>query len=254
MGMDVDRAKALRFLEAHPPPGRLLQLGVTGAHFYGFPSPDSDVDLKGVHLAPTEALLGLDRPTETFDRLLDFEALEHDLTTHEAARALSLLLKGNGNLLERFLSPIQIVEGPEVDALAELARGSISRRFAGHYKGFFQGMQREHALKQRAKTMLYSYRVALTGIHLMHTGELVGDATVLAPEYGYPEVLEVVRFKGESDEHATLPEDIDASMRAGWTKLEAELVEAEAKSTLPVEPPNRADMDAWLRELRLGAL
>ncbi len=40
-----DLERACRFLAVHPPPGVLLQCGITGAHYYGFPSPDSDVDL-----------------------------------------------------------------------------------------------------------------------------------------------------------------------------------------------------------------
>lgn len=105
-----ERARALRFLHAHAPPGALLQCGVTGAHAYGFLSPDSDVDLKGLHLTPTEQVLGLDAPRETHDVLVDFEGVEHDLTTHEAGKALGLLARGNGNVLERLLSPLQLVE------------------------------------------------------------------------------------------------------------------------------------------------
>lgn len=41
---------------------------LSGAHAYGFPSPDSDLDLKAIHVADTAALLGLDPPTPTVDR------------------------------------------------------------------------------------------------------------------------------------------------------------------------------------------
>jgi len=58
-----------RFLAANPPPGEVLSCGATGAHLYGFPSPDSDLDLKGIHLASTESVLGLRRMPEAFDRL-----------------------------------------------------------------------------------------------------------------------------------------------------------------------------------------
>ena len=92
--MDLGR----RFLAAQPPPGRVLLCAVTGSHHYGFPSPDSDLDLKGIHLAPTEPLLGLSPVVETHDRLLVFEGTECDLTTHEAQKALLLLLRGNGNI------------------------------------------------------------------------------------------------------------------------------------------------------------
>src|ERR1700733_5457215 len=36
---------------------------LSGAHAYGFPSPDSDLDLKSVHVAPTRDLVGLE-PSE----------------------------------------------------------------------------------------------------------------------------------------------------------------------------------------------
>jgi len=41
-----DLSRARRFVAAHPPPGDPIVVAVTGAHLYGFPSPDSDVDLK----------------------------------------------------------------------------------------------------------------------------------------------------------------------------------------------------------------
>lgn len=41
----------------HPYP--LLFATVSGAHLYGFPSPDSDFDLRGVHVLP---------PREVIDR------------------------------------------------------------------------------------------------------------------------------------------------------------------------------------------
>ena len=174
-----DLERGLRFLAAHRPPGRLVQCGVTGAHFYGFPSPDSVLDLKGVHQVPLAELLGFDPPAETHDVLTDFEGLEHDLTTHELVVALKLLFRGNGNVLERFLSPFQLVSGPVADALAELARGAASQRFHRHYRGFFTGMQREHLREPRVKSMLYAYRVALTGVHLFPRTEGMGGVRSL---------------------------------------------------------------------------
>lgn len=47
---------------------RHLVVALSGAHAYGFPSPDSDLDLKGIHVAPTRDLLGLSEPTFTSDR------------------------------------------------------------------------------------------------------------------------------------------------------------------------------------------
>jgi predicted nucleotidyltransferase len=40
----------------HPYP--LLFTTVSGAHLYGFPSPDSDYDLRGAHILPAQEAVG----------------------------------------------------------------------------------------------------------------------------------------------------------------------------------------------------
>jgi len=42
-----------------------LFVTVSGAHLYGFPSPDSDFDLRGAHVLPLASVIGLDQPQET---------------------------------------------------------------------------------------------------------------------------------------------------------------------------------------------
>ncbi len=247
--VDLDRAR--RFVAAHPPPGALLHVGVVGAHYYGFPSPDSDLDLKGIHLAPLPSLLGLDPPPDTHDALTVFEGLEHDLTTHELGKALGLLLRGNGNVLERLVTPMQLSRSDDLDALRALARGSLSRRFAAHYRGYFRGMQREHARAPRAKTMLYAYRVALTGLHLLEAGEVVGDVSEAAAIHGVDGIAELVALKREAGEKTPLPEALDAEHRSRWPALEARLEAAARVSPLPEEPPNRAAIDDWLIARRM---
>ena len=245
-----------RFAEAQKPPGRILLCAVTGSHHYGFPSPDSDLDLKGIHLAPTEALLGLDDLEETHDRLEPFEGVECDLTSHEARKALKLLLGGNGNLLERILSPFQIYETADLTELQALARKSLSRRFHKHYRGYFLGMRAEHERSEypRAKTLLYSYRVALTGAHLLGTGELIADLNLTAPEYGFHEVTELIALKQEQGEKAIVPTEQDIALRCRWQELASLLEEALEHSRLPEEAPNRAEIAAWLLDKRLECL
>ncbi|MCB0126208.1 MAG: nucleotidyltransferase domain-containing protein, partial [Caldilineaceae bacterium] len=53
-------------------PHPLLFVTISGAHLYGFPSPDSDWDLRGMHVLPVDAFLGLGGPrdeTVTIDRI-----------------------------------------------------------------------------------------------------------------------------------------------------------------------------------------
>jgi len=49
-------------------PYELLFASVSGAHLYGFPSRDSDVDLRGVHVLPVAEVVGLQAGPETPDR------------------------------------------------------------------------------------------------------------------------------------------------------------------------------------------
>ena len=73
---------------------------LSGAHAYGFPSPDSDLDLKAIHVAKTEDLLGFDVPAPTVDRAEVIDGVEIDYTSNELAHALSGVLSGNGNFIE----------------------------------------------------------------------------------------------------------------------------------------------------------
>ena len=117
--MSPDLATGRRFLAAQGAPGALVT-GVTGAHYYGFPSADSDLDLKGVHIAATREIVSLKPPSDAVDHLGVFEGVEIDYTSHELAVALRLLLKGNGNILERVLSPFQLLESEPATELQAL--------------------------------------------------------------------------------------------------------------------------------------
>jgi hypothetical protein len=251
---DLDRAR--RFLAAQPAPGRAIVCAITGSHIYGFPSADSDLDLKGIHVAPIRRLLGLTRPAESFDRLEIFEGAELDLTLTEARLALDLLLRGNGNMLERILSPLQLIDGPALAELQALAKGALSKRFFRHYQGFFRGKCRDHERSEqpRAKSLLYVYRVALTGIHLLRSGALETDLSVLAPLYGYEDALDLIALKRQGSERGALPDPLDDHHRGSWPRLASDLEEAYATSGLPETAPNADALSQWLIELRLREL
>ena len=61
---------------------RPLFVTVSGAHLYGFPSPDSDVDLRGAHLLPLREVVGLDLPEQTVEKKLDLAGVEVELVNH----------------------------------------------------------------------------------------------------------------------------------------------------------------------------
>jgi predicted nucleotidyltransferase len=247
--VNPDLEKGRRFLAAKGPPHPLVA-GVTGAHYYGFPSPDSDLDVKGIHVAPTAQAVALAPLCDTIDTLEIFEGLEIDYTSHELAAALRLLLKGNGNILERILSPLQLLASPEASTLQDLARGAASRRFHHHYRGFF-GRMREDWNKTATKTvkgLLYTYRSALTGIHLLRTGDCVGDVTALAARYSFDAVAALVERKGRSTEHGLMADS--GEFEADLAQLEAMLEASWSESPLPEESPNAEALNEFLVDQR----
>src|SRR5687767_1192276 len=74
---------------------RPLFVTVSGAHLYGFPSPDSDIDLRGSHLAELRDVVGLHLSDETIEREAELAGIEVELVSHEVGKYLRLLLRNN---------------------------------------------------------------------------------------------------------------------------------------------------------------
>lgn len=116
-------------------PGRVLFATVSGAHLYGFPSRDSDVDLRGVHLLPIAELVGLREPEETRSRMWDRDGVEMDLVTHDLRKFVQLMLRRNGYVLEQLLSPLVVHTSDAHAELVSLAPGVLTSHHAHHYRG-----------------------------------------------------------------------------------------------------------------------
>ena len=83
-------------------------------------------------------------------------------------------LRKNGYVLEQLYSPLVVHETPEHSELKSIAHSCITRHHNHHYRGFAETQWRLFEKEQppRVKPLLYVYRVLLTGIHLMRTGEV----------------------------------------------------------------------------------
>jgi hypothetical protein len=245
------RAVALRVLEEERRNHVVVYLG--GAHAYGFPSPDSDLDLKAVHVGPTRELLGLHRRLATFDRAEVLEGVEIDYTSNELGSVLAGVLSGNGNYLERILGATPVLEGPWLAELRPLVRAAISRRFVHHYRGFATSQRHALAAKPSAKRALYVLRTTLTGAHLLATGELVTDVTCLLDDYGFSEARELVHLK-QAGERVGLSTEEAERWSAVVDRSFGVLETRAAASTLPESTPNEGELEEWLVATRITLL
>src|ERR1700722_2702855 len=182
-------------VKQHPYP--LLFATISGAPLYRFPSPDSDYDLRGVHLLPLTDVVGLKMGQETVEKSGIHDGLEIDLVTHDARKFFGLLLKKKGYVLEQVLSPLVVHTTPEHAELREIARNCITRHHAYHYLGFAETQWRLFQKEDppRVKPLLYVYRVLLTGIHLMRTGEVQASLGRLNESFRLPYIRELIERK-----------------------------------------------------------
>jgi len=248
--LDVDLAAMRRLVDAlnyHP-----LFVTVSGAHLYGFPSSDSDVDLRGCHLLPLRDVVGIDVPPLTLEHKTVVDGTEVELVSHEAGKYLRLLLKNNGYILEQIFSPIVVLGQEFLEELCPLARRCITRHHYHHYRGFY-ATQRKLVAKEepkRAKPVLYAYRVLMTGIHLLRTGQVEANLLRLNEHFGLGFLEDLVARK-VGGENASAG-DLDWSFhQARLTELEAQLDQAFADSRLP-EDRDRTAISEFLVRLRLG--
>ncbi|MFG2359804.1 DNA polymerase beta superfamily protein [Streptomyces sp. NPDC048521] len=216
-------------------PDPLLFATVSGAHLYGFPSQDSDVDLRGVHLLPAAELLGLREPEETRSRTWVRFGVELDLVTHDLRKFVRLMLRRNGYVLEQLLSPLVVHSTEAHRELASLVPGVLTSHHAHHYRGFAVTQQRLFDKTGELKPLLYTFRVLLTGIHLMRSGEVQAHLPTLLEHVDAPGYLpELIAAKAER-EHGAAAVD-HARVEADVERLHALLDEAQAASALPDAP------------------
>ncbi|MEM7314041.1 MAG: nucleotidyltransferase domain-containing protein, partial [Planctomycetota bacterium] len=88
--LTIDYELLKKQIADHPYP--LLFATISGAHLYGFPSADSDFDLRGVHLLPLEQVVGLKPGEVTVSREYLDHGLEMDLVSHDARKFFGLML------------------------------------------------------------------------------------------------------------------------------------------------------------------
>jgi len=235
----------------HPYP--LLFATISGAHLYGFPSRDSEYDLRGVHILPAREAVGLLPKQETIEFAGVRSGLDMDLVTHDIFKFFTLLLKRNGYVLEQLYSPLIVQTSSEHEELKAIATGCITRHHSHHYLGFAatQWGLFEKEAPPKVKPLLYVYRVLLTGIHLMRTGRVEANLVRLNDEFRLPFIPELIERKIGGAEKGTLELSETEFHRREYESLVARLETEGTQSHLPDEPTCRDELNDLLVRVRL---
>ncbi len=75
----------------------------TGSRAWGFPSPDSDYDIRFIYMHKRDWYLSLSEQKDTIDQMVG----DFDVTGWDVRKCFGLLKKSNAPLIERFQSPIE---------------------------------------------------------------------------------------------------------------------------------------------------
>jgi predicted nucleotidyltransferase len=228
---------------------RPLYAVVTGAHMFGFPSHNSDLDLRGAFAYRTDDLLGLDRKSTSINAMLDTDP-ELDIDLKEIGAHFNLVRKPNMNFIEHVNSPHVIYTSPEHEDMKSLSNRCISKKVHPFYVGFVDKVLRDAEQTGIIKRHLYAMRLLLSGAHVLRTGEVVSDINVLNEGPRHALVDELVEAK-KAGELATYKGD-STRIKQFTDELRSDFERAYRESPLPDSPPIQAvrDMNSYLIKFR----
>lgn len=244
----LDREHLARVVRGGPEP---IFATISGAHLYGFASTDSDIDLRGAFVLPARALLGLHPPNETIS-IVDRTAVDLDWVAHDIRKFARMMTHHNGYVLEQLFSPLVVLTTAAHEELIELGKGCVTRPTVRHYQGFARSRRKRLTEPEpTVKHLLYAYRVLLTGIHLMQTGEVIANIAVLNERFRIREIDDLVARKREGAEKMLLNERDLAIHESLLDRLEAKLEDAHGVSRLPEVATTAAALEDFVIRLRL---
>jgi predicted nucleotidyltransferase len=211
---------------------RILYACESGSRAWGFPSPDSDYDVRFIYCHPADWYLTLDEGRDTLDFPVDDEL---DLAGWELRKALRLLRTSNAALFEWLQSPVVYHEALDFRArLAPLLPAAFNLK-AGlhHYLGQLRRGVEEDLVGEevRLKRLFYALRSALAArwIRERHTLPLMEFALLreLLPSALQPVVDDLLNVKAMANEKTLVPRPpaltafLQAEFAAGQAAREA---------------------------------
>ncbi len=145
---------------------KILLACETGSRAWGFPSSDSDYDVRIIYVHPQDWYLSLNEQKDSLNIMLDDDLV--DMSGWDLRKSLRLLAKSNAPLIERIQSPIVYQQDDDFMAqISEIAQANYSRISSVHhywgmakkaYADLLQAQQSGETYK--LKRLFYALRAA----------------------------------------------------------------------------------------------
>lgn len=177
----------------------------SGSRAWGFASPDSDYDIRGVFIRPLDWYLQL--KSNDSDTIVEELSGDIDVSLWDLRKALSQMSKSNASFLEWLGSPIVYRDDGLLGILNELKSECVNpKHIAYHYASMFR-----KAIEARncdgtisIKKLCYSLRAAICLRYVMDVGEM--------PPTVFSDVIESVKISER--ERAAIREVLSQKERA----------------------------------------
>lgn len=227
---------------------KLLFVAESGSRAWGFPSSDSDYDVRGIFIHPHEQYLSIDEPKETFEWI---ENEWFDIGAWDIRKTLRLLKKSNSVLLEWLQSPIVYQQNPpyiqaKLLTLAEHYYQPYAVLY--HYRGIAKTTLDNLQVKSiRLKKWFYVLRSLLAAYWVVQNETMppmqLTQLLVTLPQASQQEILELVEFKKDKKEHFLW------EPKPSLHQLIHQLWQATEVKLSPRKIPDAEMLNQWFRDL-----
>lgn len=222
----------------------------TGSRAWGFPSPDSDFDIRFIYKHPLDWYLSLKEKKDSFELMLEDGNL--DVSGWDIKKGLTLLSKGNAALIERFTSPIIYFEKSSFKAdFTELIQKNYNRMAVFHHhfslaRNFWD--EQRNGQHMKLKALFYLIRSILSCKHALLSSNIVPmnifDLMEVVNEPINSKLLELIKLKSKQPEHFLFMPDYDL---INWIDKSMEKLN-NAQGTLPHPIKDYESLDNFFKK------
>jgi predicted nucleotidyltransferase len=222
---------------------------LSGAHLYGFPSKDSDFDIRGCHIIKTKEMFHFSKPSDTIEIKNKLDKKEIDLVSYEVEKFLGLLLAANGNALEQIFSPLVISTNSNHEKLKELAKNAICKKLYYHYRGLAHQNYTRYIQEGivTVKKYLYVIRSLMSGIYVLQEGVVEADINKMNKKFKFSEIGELIKKKKQEKREIKRDEKLESLIRSLFEQIDY----AYKISNLPDDVQNAEQFDKFLFDMRM---
>jgi uncharacterized protein len=226
---------------------KTILTSIVGSQAHGLATPESDIDVRGVFLVPTEEILSIDYKEKSNSWV---EGEKVDATSYELRHLLNLCLRSNSTVLEVLVSPIKEItpEGQELRDLFPFLWSSLGVKNA--FTGYSKNQEIKYMDNKDLRPRKYAcamIRTLILGIELLKYGTMTVNVADQEKAHG-SEFLDIIWPQDINPGYASVRDAIFAVKTEDWPKGSvinwSEQLKHELNKAYEANPNKQSDYEA----------